>query len=243
MPHYEVANLVTVTMTNMMDEMPSVHGTLKTTAVGIQLQVSCRAAQQSQLLSKSPTNPRRCLSGSEIWLSEKSNLVASWMHLENCRSIQEHLRILLLSLRELCLAPAGPGSIWKYIEALVRSTGVSGTFACSFRTSLNFADVIVKYYFWIILAAIIFNIVFIASLHEGTKEKGNWVKHKCRYTARLARLISQIISINHGFNVIHYFSYRIWANKSRNTQFIHSTKKLEALIVSADYSYLESGRY
>ena len=49
--------------------------------------------------------------------------------------------MLLQSLRALCFAPGGPGSIWKYIVALVRSTGVSGRFACGFRTNLHFADV------------------------------------------------------------------------------------------------------
>jgi hypothetical protein len=49
--------------------------------------------------------------------------------------------MLLQSLGALCLAPGGPGSIWKYLGALVRSTGVSGRFACGFRTDLHFADV------------------------------------------------------------------------------------------------------
>jgi len=34
--------------------------------------------------------------------------------------------MLLQSLRALCLAPGGSGSVWKYLEALVRSPGVSG---------------------------------------------------------------------------------------------------------------------
>jgi len=49
--------------------------------------------------------------------------------------------MLLQSLRALCLAPGGPGSIWKNLEALVRATGVSGRCACGFRTDLHFADV------------------------------------------------------------------------------------------------------
>jgi len=51
------------------------------------------------------------------------------------------LRMLLQSLRAHCKAPGGVGSIWKYFEALVRATGVSGRFACGFRTDLHFADV------------------------------------------------------------------------------------------------------
>jgi hypothetical protein len=49
--------------------------------------------------------------------------------------------MLLQSLRALWFAPGGPGSIWNYLGAPVRSTGVSGRFACGFRTDLHFADV------------------------------------------------------------------------------------------------------
>jgi len=49
--------------------------------------------------------------------------------------------MLFQSLRALCLAPGGPGSIWNHLGALVRSTGVSGRVACGFRTDLHFADV------------------------------------------------------------------------------------------------------
>jgi len=63
------------------------------------------------------------------------------MHLHNCRSSQEHLRMLLQSLRALCLAPGGSGSVWKHVEAMVRSPGVSGRIACGFGTKLHFADV------------------------------------------------------------------------------------------------------
>jgi len=48
--------------------------------------------------------------------------------------------MLLQSLRALCSAPVGSGSVWKYLEALVRSPGVSGRIACGFRTELHFAD-------------------------------------------------------------------------------------------------------
>jgi len=48
--------------------------------------------------------------------------------------------MLLQSLRALCKAPVGAGSIWKYLEALMRATGVSGRFAYGFRTELHFAD-------------------------------------------------------------------------------------------------------
>ena len=47
--------------------------------------------------------------------------------------------MLLQSLRALCLSPGWSGSVWKYLEALVRSPGVSGRIACGFRTELHFA--------------------------------------------------------------------------------------------------------
>jgi hypothetical protein len=49
--------------------------------------------------------------------------------------------MLWKSLRAVCKAPGGAGSIWKYIEALVRATGVSVRFGYGFRTELHFADV------------------------------------------------------------------------------------------------------
>jgi hypothetical protein len=63
------------------------------------------------------------------------------MHLHNCRYIQEHLRMLWQSQRALGLAAGGPGSIWNYLGAPVRVTGVSRRFVCGFRTDSHFADV------------------------------------------------------------------------------------------------------
>jgi len=54
--------------------------------------------------------------------------------------------MLLQSLRVLCLAQGGPGSSWKYIAALVRSTTVSGRFVYGFQTDLHFGDVAISYY-------------------------------------------------------------------------------------------------
>jgi len=48
--------------------------------------------------------------------------------------------MLFQSLRVLCLAPGGSGSVSKYLEALVRSLGVSGRIACSFQSKIHFAD-------------------------------------------------------------------------------------------------------
>jgi hypothetical protein len=50
MPYHHVAILVTVTKTNMIDEIPSGYGTLRTTGVTMRNQVSCRPAQRSPQL-------------------------------------------------------------------------------------------------------------------------------------------------------------------------------------------------
>jgi len=67
------------------------------------------------------------------------------MHLHHCRCFQEHVRMLLQSLRALCKAQGGAGNIWKYFEGLARATGVSGRLAYGFRTKLHFPDVPVAY--------------------------------------------------------------------------------------------------
>jgi len=82
MPYCVIANLVTVTKMNMIDEMPCGCGTLWTTGVRIWHQVSCRACAKvaavlsvsrglvlrSQLLSISPADLRWSPSASTIWL-------------------------------------------------------------------------------------------------------------------------------------------------------------------------------
>jgi len=49
--------------------------------------------------------------------------------------------MLLQSLRALCKAPGGPGSIWKSLEALVWATGVTGRLARGFQPDSHFAAV------------------------------------------------------------------------------------------------------
>jgi hypothetical protein len=49
-------------------------------------------------------------------------------------------KILLQSLRALCLAAGGPESIRIYSDVLVRLTGVCGRLVCGFRTDLHCAD-------------------------------------------------------------------------------------------------------
>jgi hypothetical protein len=48
MPYYDVANLVTVTKTNMIDEMPCSFGTLRTTGVRIWPKSPAELVQKSQ---------------------------------------------------------------------------------------------------------------------------------------------------------------------------------------------------
>jgi len=125
----------------MIDEMPCRIGTQWTTAaVIIQHQISRRAMQWSQLLSKSSADLHRGLRCFNICLSYMSNSRAFWMHLHNYRCFLEHLRRLWQSLRELRLPTVGPESIWMYLEVLVRSTGVSVRFACGLQSNLQFAD-------------------------------------------------------------------------------------------------------
>jgi len=63
--------------------------------------------------------------------------------------------MLLQSLRAHCKAPGGAGSIWEYLEEVVRATRVSGRIAYGFRTELHFADACVSngsnllQWFWI----------------------------------------------------------------------------------------------
>jgi len=135
MPYYNVANIVTITKMNMIrrnalwlwknHRCENMASSLPQgcAAVSASIEVSRRSVQRSQKLQN-----LTILDG------------ASWMHLHNNRYFQEHLRMLLQSLRALCLAPGGSGSIQKYLEALVRSPGVSRMIACGFRTELHFAD-------------------------------------------------------------------------------------------------------
>ena len=140
MPYYDIANLVTLTETNLIHEMPCGYGTLRTTAVRIWHSVSLGAAQRSQLLSKSPTVMGRCCSCSIISLSYKSYIVLSWIHIHNCRCFQEHLRMLLESLGALYFTAGGPGSICNYMGALEMLTRVPARSGCGFQTNLQLAD-------------------------------------------------------------------------------------------------------
>ena len=74
------------------------------------------------------------------------------------------------------------------------------------------------------------------------KQKGERFKHEPRYTDTITQLSDRKISIKQGVDVIHSISHLIRVNKSRNTQIINCAKKLEAVLVFAEYSFLASGR-
>jgi hypothetical protein len=57
---------------------------------------------------------------------------------------QELKRMVFQCLRALWKAPGWAGSTWKYLEAVVRDTGVSGRVVYGFQTELHFADVMFK---------------------------------------------------------------------------------------------------
>jgi hypothetical protein len=103
MPYYDVANLVTVTKTNMIDKMACGHGTTRTAIVRIWHQVSHRAVQRSQLLQpltilqvnscsilNAPPSLQVHLGAPENALTESETTLLSsrgaWEHLEVHRS-------------------------------------------------------------------------------------------------------------------------------------------------------------
>ena len=131
MPYCDVANLVAVTKTNMIDEMPCHYGTLRIAGVRIHHQVSHRPAQRSQQLQ----NLTVIIVESRIILNAPPSLQVLSGARENA---------LAQSESTLESSRGGAGSISKYLEALARATGVSGRFAYSFWTELHFADVDAK---------------------------------------------------------------------------------------------------
>jgi hypothetical protein len=155
MPYRDTTNDGTVTNSNMRQEIGCSYTTESTTAITRQHQITSTAAQRFQLLSMSPTglysglswfqkssaNVGRGHSSSKIPLWGVSSLLASWSHLHIFRCCQEHLTMLLQSLRTICTTAGEPRSIWQYLGGLALFTGVSGRFACNFRTDLHFADI------------------------------------------------------------------------------------------------------
>jgi hypothetical protein len=52
--------------------------------------------------------------------------------------------MLFQSLRALCLAAGGPGSVWNHLGVPMKSTGVSGRFVCDSWTDVHVADAVIK---------------------------------------------------------------------------------------------------
>jgi hypothetical protein len=82
---------------------------------------------------------------------------------------------------------------------------------------------------------------FVPHYIKEMKEKDKRFKHKPRYTETITEVSDQKISNTHAVDVIHSISFLIRANRTRNTQLIGCAKKLEVLLVLANYSFLASG--
>jgi hypothetical protein len=137
----DLVNLVTVTKTNRIDEMLCRYRTLKSTGVKIWHQVSRRACAVVPAALQVPRRPAHHSQQLHNLTILILNLVASWMHPHRFRCFEEHVRMLLQSLRALCKGPGGAGSIWEYLEAVVRATRVSRMFPYGFQTELHFTDI------------------------------------------------------------------------------------------------------
>jgi len=120
------------------------------------------------------------------------------------------------------------GVIWNATEVYVQSISLNAEYD---------TWIIVHYHFWNIVAIIFFNNVFFTSLHWKYKLNGVHCKYKQRYTETLTHLSDWMIWINHGVNVVHYFSHLIRANESRIIQFINGAKTLEVFIGFDVYTY------
>lgn len=79
--------------------------------VGAAQGTSYSAVKHSHLPWKSATDLCRGLVTSQSSLFYITNLVAFCIHDHNCRCFQKHLKVLVQSLRALCLAPGGSVSI------------------------------------------------------------------------------------------------------------------------------------
>jgi len=95
---------------------------------------------RSQLLFKALSELYIDFSCCKIWLSYKSNIIASSMYLHKCWHFPAHLRMCLQHLTALCSAQREFGSFLNYLWVLVRLTRLSGWLACIFQTILHLAD-------------------------------------------------------------------------------------------------------
>jgi hypothetical protein len=139
---YDGSNVVTVTKTNMINEMPCCCGTVRHHDVKKCHQTSYWAcAEIPAALQISRWHVPRSLQLQHLAMLIV-NLVSSWMDLHNCSFFLDYLLMPLQSMGAHCNAPGGPWNIWKFEELLVRCTGVSGRFDCDFWSVLHFPDAI-----------------------------------------------------------------------------------------------------
>jgi hypothetical protein len=82
---------------------------------------------------------------------------------------------------------------------------------------------------------------FVPRNTKQTKDNAERLQDKPRYTVATTELRIQKISIKHDVDGICCISHLIMANECRNTPFINSARKLEALLLFTDYSFLVNG--
>jgi len=140
MPYYDVANLVTVIKTNMIDEMPCGCETLRTTGERIQHKVACRARTEVSAafeVSCRPAQRSQLLQNLAILIVKSRSILNASSSLQVLSAAHENT---LAESQSTFQSSRGAGSIWKYLEAPARGTGVSGRFGSVFRTELHFAN-------------------------------------------------------------------------------------------------------
>jgi len=119
MPYYDVANLVTVTKTNMIDEMPCDYGTLRTTGVRIRHQVSRRACTEVSAaleVSRRPAQRSQQLQNLTILIVKSRSILNAPPSLQ----VLSGARANALAESESTLQSSRGG--WEHLEVL-RSTG------------------------------------------------------------------------------------------------------------------------
>jgi len=116
MPYYDVANLVTLTKTNMIDEMPCGYGTRRTTGVRIQHQVSRRACAAALEVSRRPAQRSQPLQNLTILIVKSRSILNAPPSLQVLSEAHENA----LAESESTLRSSRGG--WEHLEVL-RSTG------------------------------------------------------------------------------------------------------------------------
>ena len=119
MPYYDVANLVTVPKTNMIDEMPCGYGTLRTADVRIWHQVSRRACAEvsaSLEVSRRPAQRSQQLPNLTILIVKSRSILNAPPSLQVLSGARENA----LAESESTLQSSRGG--WEHLEVL-RSTG------------------------------------------------------------------------------------------------------------------------